>query len=83
MLEGKDSQLEKGSFQHKRMMKAVQISKDNQRNKVAAEEEDLTREVEVEEEAERLLIDVIDVTLWVTDLSNVLRMKIWDNEVHT
>ena len=80
MLEGKDNQLEKGSFQHKKMMKEVQIKKDNQRKKVAAEEEDLTREVEVEEEAERL---PIDVTLWVIDLLNVLRMKIRDNEVHT
>ena len=49
MLEGKDNQLEKRSFYHKRTMKEVQITKDRQRKKVAAEEEDLTREVEVEE----------------------------------
>ena len=65
------------------MMKAVQISKDSQRKKVAAEEEDLTKEVEVEEEAERLSTDVTDVTLWVIDLLNVLIMKIQDIEVHT
>ena len=50
---------------------------------MAAEEEDLTREVEVEEEAERLSNDVTDVTLWVIDPLNVLRMKIWNSEVHT
>ena len=38
-----------------------------------AEEEDLNKEVEVEEEAERL----------PTDLLNVLRMTIRDNEVDT
>ena len=48
LLEGTDNQLEKGSFQHKRMMKAIQISKDSKRNKVAIEEEDLTKELEVE-----------------------------------
>ena len=82
MLEGRDNQL-KGSFQHKRVMKEVQIRKNSQRKKVAAKEEDLTKEVEVEEEAERLPTDVTDVTLWVTDILNVLRMTIWDNEVHT
>ena len=83
LLEGRDNQLEKGSFHHKRMMKEVQISKDSERKNMAAEEEDLTREVEVEEEAQRLPIDVTDVTLWVTDLLNVLRIKIRDSEVHT
>ena len=38
-LQGKGSQLEKGSFQHKIMMKEVQINKDNQRKKVAAKKE--------------------------------------------
>ena len=75
--------MEEGSFKHKRMMKVVQIRKDSQRKKVATEEEDLTKEVEVEEEAERLSTDVTDVTLWVIDLLNVLIMKILGNKVHT
>ena len=61
---------------------------------MAVEEEDLTREEEVEEEAERreveveenadrLPTDVTDVTLWVTNILNVLKMKIRDSEVHT
>jgi len=41
--------MEEESFLHKRMMKETQINKGIQRKKVAAEEEDLTREVEVEE----------------------------------
>ena len=82
LLEGEDNKLEKRSFRHKRMMKAVQISMDSQRKKLEIEEEDLTREVEVEEEVARLSTGVTDVTLWVVDLLNVLRMKIWDNDVH-
>ena len=82
-LKGKDRQMEEESFLRKRMVKATQISKGSQRKKVAAEEEDLTREVEVEEEAERLSTGVTNVTNWVTNLLNVLRMKIRDNEVHT
>jgi len=54
--------MEEESFLHKIMMKATQISKGSKRKKVAAKEEDLTREAEVEEEAERLSTDVTDVT---------------------
>ena len=68
---------------HKRMMKGTQISKGSQRKVVEEEEEDLTKEVEVEEEAERLTTGVTNVTNWVTDLLNVLRMTIRDSEVHT
>ena len=80
---GKDRQMEEESFLRKRMMKATQISKGSQRKKVAAEGEYLTREVEVEEEIERLFTGVTNVTNWVADLLNVLRMKIRDIEVHT
>ena len=48
---------------------------------MAVEEEDFTREVE--EETERLPTYVTDVTLWVTNLLNVLKMKTRDSEVHT
>ena len=75
--------MKRGTFQHKIMMKVVQISKDRQRKKVATEEEDLTKVVEVEKATERLPIDVTDVTIWVTNLLNVLRMIIQDSEVHT
>ncbi len=46
------------------------------------EEEDLTREVEVEEEAERLSISAINVGSWVTYLLSVLRMRKEDKEMH-
>lgn len=46
------------------------------------EEEDLTKEVDVEEEAERLSISVINVGSWVTDLLSVSRMKNEDKEIH-
>lgn len=39
------------------------------------EEEGLTREVEVEEEAKRMSTSVTNLTSWVTDLLSVLRMK--------
>lgn len=48
---GKDRQMGEKSLLLKRMMKATHISKGNQRKKVEAKDEDLTREVEVEEEA--------------------------------
>lgn len=80
---GKDRQMEEEIFLRKIMVKETQISKENNRKKVVVEEEELTREVEVEEEVERLSTSVIEVKNWVTDLLNVLRMKIWDNEVHT
>ena len=57
-------------------MKAVQISKDSQRKKVAAEEEYLTREVEVEEEARKLAIDVTNVTSWFINLLSVLKKRV-------
>ena len=60
--------MEEESFLRKRMMRATQISKCSQRKKVAAEEEDITRMVEVEEEARRLSTGVTDVTNWVTNL---------------
>lgn len=75
--------MEEESFPRKRMMKETQISKGSQIKKVVAEEEYLTIEVEVEEGVERLSTSVTDVTNWVIDILNVLRMKIRDNEVHT
>lgn len=50
---------------------------------MAKKEEDLTREVKVEKEVEILSIGVTNVTNWVTSILNVLRMTIWDSEVHT
>lgn len=39
------------------------------------EEEGLAREVEVEEEAKRMYIGVTNVTSWVTNILNVLKMR--------
>lgn len=75
--------MEEESFLCKRMVKATQISKGSQRRTVATEEEGLTREVEVEEEVERLSTGVINVINCGDDLFNVLRTKIQDIEVHT
>lgn len=75
--------MEEERFQCKRMMKATQISKGSQRKKVKAEEEDLNRVVEVEEEVERLSTGVTEVTYWITNILNVLRMIIHGSEVHT
>ena len=75
--------MEEEIFLHKRMVKETQINKGSERKKVASEEEDLTREVEVEEEAKRQSTGVTDVTNWVTNLLNVLRMTIRDSELHT
>ena len=59
------------------------MSMDSHRKKVAREEEGLTIEVEIEEGAKRLPTDATGVTLWVTDIFNVLRMTIRDSGVHT
>ena len=75
--------MEEESFLRKRMMKATQIYKCSQRKKVAAEEEDITRMVEVEEEARRLSTGVTDVTNCAIDILDVMLMKIRDNKVHT
>ena len=42
----------------------VQTSKDSHPRKVIPKEEDLTQEIEVESEVERLPLDVIIVTSW-------------------
>ena len=39
------------------------------------EEEELTKEVEVEEEAKKLSLDVTNVTNWVIDLLNARKRK--------
>ena len=68
--------MEEESFMCKIMMKENQISKASQRKKVVAEKEDLTREVQVQEEVDKLSTSVTDVTNWVANLLNVLRMTI-------
>jgi hypothetical protein len=60
----------------------AQISKSSQIREVIQEVEDSTKEVEVEEEAGRLSIDVTNVTGWVTDLLNVLKRRMQNQEVH-
>jgi len=64
------------------MMLIAQNNKDNKRKKVTPEEEYLTGEVEVEEEANRMYINVINVGSWVTNILSALRMKREDKEMH-
>ena len=47
------------------------------------EEEEPLREVEVEEEAERMPTDVTNVTSWLIGLFNVLKMRRHDKDLHT
>lgn len=46
------------------------------------EEEGLTEEVEVEEEAKRLYIDAINVSSWIIEFFSILRMKRKNREMH-
>ena len=50
---------------------------------MAQEEEDPTREVDVDEEARRLSVGVTNVISWVIDPLSVLIMRTQEKEVHT
>ena len=54
---------------------ATQTNRSNKIEDVTQEGEDLTKEVEVEEEEKKLSLDVTNVTNWVIDPLNVQRRK--------
>ena len=47
----------------------------NKKGEMTQEEEDLTKEVQVEEEAKKLSLDVTTVKNWVIDILNAWRRK--------
>ena len=53
----------------------TQVTRSNKTGEMTQEEEDLTKEVEVEEEETKLYLDVTNVTIWVIDPLNVQRRK--------
>ena len=73
---GKDIRLEKRNFQLKKMNLATQVNKGSQRKEVTLEEEMLIKEVEEEEGADRLSIDVTNVTKLVIGHLSVRKMKL-------
>lgn len=64
------------------MILATQVNKVSQIKEVTPEEEELIKEVEEEEEAERLSIGVTNVTNLVIGHLSVLKMKLQDKKVH-
>ena len=62
-------------MQPKRENPTTQITKSSKTGEMTQEEEDLTKEVEVEEEAKKLSLDVTTVTNWVIDILNARRRK--------
>ena len=58
-------------MQPKRENPTNQITRSNKIGEMNQEEEDLTKEVKVEEEAKKLSLDVTNVTNWVIDPLNV------------